>query len=62
MRILLIQPASNIMKNKRESAPALQSMGLAYIAGTLLANGYKDVKILDVLTEGYYNRTIFKKD
>ena len=50
------------MKNRKESKPALQPLGLAYIAGTLIANGYKDVEILDVLTEGYYNETSFKKD
>ena len=62
MRILLCQPASNIMKNRKEGKPALQPLGLAYIAGTLIANGFKDVQILDVLTEGYYNETPFKKD
>ena len=62
MRILLCQPASNIMKNRKEGKPALQPMGLAYIAGTLIENGYKDVEILDVLTEGYYNETTFKRD
>ena len=62
MRVLLVQPASNIMKNRKEGKPALQPMGLAYIAGTLIENGYKDVQILDVLTEGYYNETPFKKD
>lgn len=40
----------------------MQPLGLAYIAGTLLANGYKDVQILDVLTEGYDNETNFKKE
>ena len=53
MRILLVQPASNIMKSRKEAKPALQPLGLGYIAGTLIANGYKDVEILDVLTEGY---------
>jgi len=62
MRILLVQPASNIMKSRRESKPALQPMGLAYIAGTLLANGYNNVEILDVLTEGYYNETPFNEN
>jgi magnesium-protoporphyrin IX monomethyl ester (oxidative) cyclase len=62
MKVLLIQPASNIIKSKKEGKPALQPLGLAYIAGTLIANGYKDVKILDVLTEGYYHETPFKKD
>ena len=62
MRILLVQPASNIMKSRKEAKPALQPLGLGYIAGTLIANGYKDVEILDVLTEGYYNETPFKKD
>ena len=62
MRILLVQPASNIMATKTESKPALMPMGLAYIASTLLANNYKDVKILDVLTEGYYHEESFKED
>lgn len=61
-RILLVQPASNIMKSRKEGKPALQPLGLAYIAGTLLANGHKDVSILDVLTEGYYNETEFMTD
>jgi len=62
MRILLVQPASNIMKNRKEGKPALQPLGLAYIASTLLSNGYTDVKILDVLTEGFFNETPFKED
>ena len=62
MRILLVQPASNIMKNRKEGKPALQPLGLAYIAGTLIDGGYKNVKILDALAEGYYNETPFKKD
>lgn len=62
VRTLLVQPSSNIMSNRKEGKPALQPLGLAYIAGTLLANGHKDVSILDVLTEGYYNETVFKDD
>ena len=62
MRILLVQPASNIMKNRKEGKPALPPLGLMYIAGTLQANGFKDIKILDVMSEGYYNETSFKKD
>ena len=61
-RILLVQPASNIMKNRKEGKPALPPLGLMYIAGTLQANGYKNVKIMDVLAEGYYNESTFKKD
>lgn len=61
-RILLIQPASNIMKNRRESKSFLMPMGLCYIASTLIANGYKDVKILDAIAEGFYNEEIFKED
>jgi len=61
-RIMLVQPASNILKNRKEGKPSLQPLGLAYIAGTLIENGFKDVEILDVLTEGYYNETTFKKD
>jgi len=62
MRILLVQPASNIMKNRKESKPPFMPLGLMYIAGTLLANGYKDVEILDVMCEGFFNETSFKKD
>lgn len=62
MRVLLVQPSSNILKSRLEGKPALMPLGLMYIAGTLQANGYKDVKILDVLTEGYYHETSFKKD
>ncbi len=62
LRILLIQPASNLMKNRRESKPALMPLGLLYIAGTLQASGYNNVKILDVMTDGYYNETSFKRD
>ena len=50
------------MKNRKEAKPALQPLGLAYIAGTLIANGFKDVEILDVLTEGYYTEEPFKDD
>ncbi len=60
MRILLVQPPSNIMSNRKEAKPALQPLGLAYIAGTLLTAGYKDVQILDCIAEGYYNETSFK--
>lgn len=62
LRILLIQPASNIMKNRKESKPALEPVGLTYIAGTLLNAGYTDVEILDVMAEGYYHETSFKED
>lgn len=62
MRILLVQPASNIMKNRKEGKPALMPLGLMYIAGTLQANGYDKIEIMDVLSEGYYNETNFKGD
>jgi len=62
MRTLLVQPASNIMKSREEGKPALQPMGLAYVAGSLIANGHPEVEILDVLTEGYYNETPFRDD
>ena len=62
LRILLVQPASNIMKNRKEGKPALMPLGLMYIAGTLQTNGFNKIKIMDVLSEGYYNETEFKKD
>lgn len=62
MKVLLCQPASNIMKNRMEGKPALPPLGLMYIASTLRENGYNEVKILDVLAEGYFNETSFKKD
>lgn len=62
MKILLFQPASNYMKNKKEGVPFLPPLGLMYIASTLREAGYTNVKIVDVLAQGYYNRTTFKKD
>ena len=62
MKILLFQPASNYMKNKKEGIPFLPPLGLMYIASTLRANGYTDVKIIDVLAQGYYHRESFKRD
>jgi len=62
MRILLSQPATNIMKNRKEGKPALPPMNLMYLAGHLRDNGYNDIKIMDVLSEGYFNETEFKTD
>ena len=53
-KILLIQPQSNIMYNRRESKPALPPYGLACIAGYLRANGH-EVRIFDCIAEGYDN-------
>lgn len=53
MRILLIQPPSNIMSNRKESKPALPPYGLACIAGYLRNIGY-ETQIYDMLAEGYY--------
>lgn len=52
MRILLIQPPSNIMANRKESKPALPPYGLACIAGYLRSINY-EVEIYDMLAEGY---------
>lgn len=62
MKILLVQSASNIMSNRREGKPALPPLNLMYLAGHLRANDYTDVKILDVLAEGFFNETPFKED
>jgi len=50
------------MLNRKEGKPSLPPLGLMYIAGTLQANGFEDVEILDVMAEGYYNETEFKQD
>lgn len=52
MRVLLIQPPSNIMSNRKESKPALPPYGLACIAGHLRSIGH-EVKIYDMLSVGY---------
>lgn len=62
MRIMLIQSASNIVKNRKEGKPALMPLGLMYIAGTLQANGYKDIEIYDCMLEGYYRERSFRND
>lgn len=63
MKILLVQPASNIMKNRKEGKPALPPLNLMYIAGTLRKElPDVEIKILDVMSEGYFTETEFKKD
>lgn len=63
LRILLIQPASNIMNNRKEGKPALLPLGLMSIAGTLRKYRKDDkIEILDVMTEGFYNEKVFRKD
>jgi len=50
------------MRSRKEGKPALPPLNLMYIAGTLRANGFTDIKILDVMSEGFFNETPFKKD
>jgi len=52
-KVMLIQPPSNIMANRKENKPALPPYGLVCIAGQLRQAGH-EVEIYDMLTEGYY--------
>lgn len=52
MRVLLIQPTTTIMSNRKEAKCCLPPLGLAYIAGYLRDKGH-EVKIYDCQAEGY---------
>lgn len=62
VRILLVQPSSNIMKNRKEGKPALPPMNLMYLASYLRNKSDCEIEIMDVLAEGYFTETEFKKD
>jgi len=61
MKVLLIQPPSNIMYSRRESKPCMPPLGLAYIAGYLRSKGH-EVQILDMIAEDYYEERYFYYD
>jgi len=61
MKILLVQPPSNIMLNRRESKRCMPPLGLAYIAGYMRSLGH-EVKIYDMIAEGYFKENTFSYD
>ncbi len=62
MRIMLIQPCSNRMSNGKDPKTFLMPLGLMYLAGTLRANGFNEIKILDCMMLGFNTEKVWKKD
>lgn len=60
MKILLVNPGQYMLAKISYPLNSFQPLGLGYLAGVLLKNGY-EVEILDVLAEGYNHEEIVER-